>query len=51
MGPLNSEAFFSAGSGHQVIPGDKVVELRAGSVILEKAFEGSKEVPFFVSSL
>ena len=46
--PLNPEAIFTAGSGREVIPGNKVVELREGSVVLEKAFEGSTEVFFFV---
>jgi hypothetical protein len=48
--PLTKEAIFPAGSIHQVIAPNKVVELRESSVVLEHPFEGSTEVPFFVSA-
>ncbi|WVQ85451.1 hypothetical protein IAT38_007616 [Cryptococcus sp. DSM 104549] len=45
--PLTTEHVFPAGSPHKVIAPNKVVELRANSVVLERPFEGSTEVPFF----
>ena len=50
LAPLQTDAFFAARSGHAVIPGNRVLELRKESVVLEKEFEGSTEVPFFVSA-
>ncbi|ORX34225.1 hypothetical protein BD324DRAFT_637171 [Kockovaella imperatae] len=44
--PLSTESIFPSGSQHQVISGCKVVELRKNSIVLERAFEGSSEVPF-----
>ncbi len=40
---------FAAGSAHELIAPNKVVELKGSSVVLEKPFEGSTEIPFFVS--
>jgi hypothetical protein len=48
--PLNTSTVFDAGSAHQVIAPNKVVELRESSIVLEKPFEGSTELPFFVSA-
>jgi hypothetical protein len=48
--PLNTSTVFTAGSAHQVIAPNKVVELRESSIVLEKPFEGSTELPFFVSA-
>ena len=48
--PLTTEAVFPSGSQHQVIAPCKVVELKEGFVVLEKEFEGSTEVPFWVST-
>ncbi|WWD18057.1 hypothetical protein CI109_102504 [Kwoniella shandongensis] len=45
--PLTNEHVFPAGSPHQVIAPNKVVELRENSIILEHPFEGSTEVPFY----
>ncbi|RSH92620.1 hypothetical protein EHS25_008065 [Saitozyma podzolica] len=45
--PLNTSTVFDAGSAHQVIAPNKVVELRESSIVLEKPFEGSTELPFF----
>nr|XP_019049087.1 hypothetical protein I302_02868 [Kwoniella bestiolae CBS 10118]OCF28017.1 hypothetical protein I302_02868 [Kwoniella bestiolae CBS 10118] len=45
--PLSTERVFKADSPHRVIAGNKVLELREGSVVLERPFEGSEEVPFF----
>jgi hypothetical protein len=47
--PLSKETIFPAGSIHEVIAPNKVVELRESSVVLEHPFEGSTEVPFWVS--
>ncbi|WWC58500.1 uncharacterized protein I303_101043 [Kwoniella dejecticola CBS 10117] len=45
--PLTTERVFKKGSPHQVIAPNKVLQLKADSVILEKPFEGSTEIPFF----
>ncbi|KAK8865785.1 hypothetical protein IAR55_000932 [Kwoniella newhampshirensis] len=45
--PLSEETVFPAGSFHKVLAPNKVVELKESSVVLEKPFEGSAEVPFF----
>jgi hypothetical protein len=37
-------------SHHVVLVPNKVVELKEGSVVLETPFEGSTELPFFVSA-
>ena len=47
--PLTTETVFGKSSPHQVVAPNKVVELREGSLVLEKEFEGSTELPFFVS--
>lgn len=47
--PLTTKAVFPSGTAHQVIAPNKVIELRENSVVLEKPFEGSTEVSFFVS--
>lgn len=47
--PLTTKTVFPSGTAHQVIALNKVIELRENSVVLEKPFEGSTEVPFFVS--
>jgi hypothetical protein len=47
--PLTKETIFPAGSIHEVIAPNKVVELRESSIVLEHPFEGSTEVPFWVS--
>ena len=49
--PLHTNVIFSSGSDHQVIAPNKVVELRKSSVVLEKPFEGSTEIPFYVCRL
>ncbi|KAK4687483.1 apoptosis-inducing factor 2, partial [Tremellales sp. Uapishka_1] len=46
--PLTTATVFPAGSEHKVLAPYKVVELKQNSVILDKEFEGSTEVPFFV---
>jgi hypothetical protein len=46
--PLSTETVFGKGSPHQVIAPNKVIELKDGSLVLEKEFEGKTEVPFFV---
>ena len=48
--PLTKEAVFPADSQHEVLAGCKVVELREGSVVIDREFEGSTEVPFYVRS-
>ncbi|WRT64012.1 uncharacterized protein IL334_000939 [Kwoniella shivajii] len=45
--PLKTSTVFTEFSQHQVIAPNKVVELRKNSIILEKPFEGSTELPFF----
>ncbi|WWC66586.1 uncharacterized protein I206_100489 [Kwoniella pini CBS 10737] len=45
--PLTQDTVFPAGSIHRLIAPNKVVELKENSVVLEKPFEGSNEVPFF----
>lgn len=45
--PLTTKTVFPSGTAHQVIALNKVIELRENSVVLEKPFEGSTEVPFF----
>lgn len=47
--PLTTETVFPKGSQHVVIAPNKVVELREGSVVLEKEWEGVREIPFAVS--
>lgn len=49
VAPLNTATVFPFGSVHQVVAPNKVVQLKEGSVVLEKPFEGSTEVPFAVS--
>ncbi|WVW82151.1 hypothetical protein I302_104157 [Kwoniella bestiolae CBS 10118] len=44
--PLRTSTCFPHGSVHEVIAPNRVVELRKGSVVLERPFEGSVEVPF-----
>jgi len=46
--PLSTENVFGKSSPHVVIAPNKVVELKEGSLVLEKEFEGSNELPFFV---
>jgi hypothetical protein len=46
--PLTTENVFGKSSPHQVVAPNKVVELKEGSLMLEKEFEGSTELPFFV---
>ncbi|WVF70729.1 hypothetical protein IAT40_005522 [Kwoniella sp. CBS 6097] len=45
--PLTQETVFPADSIHKLVVPNKVVELKESSVVLEKPFEGSNEVPFF----
>lgn len=45
---VKQERFFPAGSRHQVLCPNSVVELKKNSVVLEKPFEGSTELPFEV---
>ena len=45
---LSTEAMFASGSPNQVLAPNKVVELKSSSVVVEKPFEGSTEIPFFV---
>ncbi|WWC86048.1 uncharacterized protein L201_000919 [Kwoniella dendrophila CBS 6074] len=45
--PLTQENVFPFGSIHKLIVPNRVVELKESSLILEKPFEGSNEVPFF----
>lgn len=47
--PLTTKTVFPSGTAHEVIAPNKVIELRENSVVLEKPFEGSTEVTFFVS--
>jgi hypothetical protein len=49
--PVSTATFFAAGSPHQVIAPNKVIELKKNYIVLEKPFEGSNEVSFAVSSL
>lgn len=46
--PLTQENVFGKGSPHRVVAPNKVVELKEESLVLEKEFEGSTELPFFV---
>lgn len=46
--PLNDGTVFPKGSQHRVISGNKVVELKEGTVVLEKEWEGQKEISFAV---
>jgi len=46
--PLTQENVFGKESPHRVVAPNKVVELKEGSLVLEKEFEGSTELPFFV---
>ncbi|EIW72649.1 hypothetical protein M231_06549 [Tremella mesenterica] len=45
--PLTQDTVFQKDSPHRMVPGNKVIELKKGSVILEKPFEGSTELSFF----
>ncbi|WRT63953.1 uncharacterized protein IL334_000880 [Kwoniella shivajii] len=45
--PLSQETVFPSGSIHRVVAPNKVLDLKANSVVLENPFEGSNEVPFF----
>lgn len=45
--PLTTATVFGKSSPHQVVAPNKVVELKEGSLVLEKEFEGSHELPFF----
>jgi hypothetical protein len=45
---LTQENVFGNKSPHRVVAPNKVVELREGSLVLEKEFEGSTELHFFV---
>jgi hypothetical protein len=47
--PLTQDNIFPGGVHHRLIVPNRVMELRRDSVILEWEFEGSREVPFFVS--
>jgi hypothetical protein len=47
--PLTQDTVFAKGSHHRVIAPNKVMELRENSIILEHPFEGSNEVPIWVS--
>jgi hypothetical protein len=47
--PLTQENIFPGGVHHRLIVPNRVLELRRDSVILDKEFEGSREVFFFVS--
>ncbi|ORY20957.1 hypothetical protein BCR39DRAFT_502344 [Naematelia encephala] len=47
VAPLRTSTVFQADTQHQVIAPNRVVELRENVVILEKPFEGSRELPFF----
>jgi hypothetical protein len=47
--PLTQDNIFPGGVHHRLIVPNRVVELRRDSVVLEKEFEGSREVFFFVS--
>lgn len=49
VAPNTTATFFAKNTPHQVIAPNKVVELKENSVVLEKPFEGSTELPFFVS--
>lgn len=49
VAPNTTATFFAKNTHHQVIAPNKVVELKENSVVLEKPFEGSTELPFFVS--
>ncbi|OCF55598.1 hypothetical protein L486_07082 [Kwoniella mangroviensis CBS 10435] len=45
--PLKTSTVFPFGSIHKVIAPNKVIELKKDSIMLEKPFEGSTEVPFY----
>jgi hypothetical protein len=47
--PLTQDNIFPGGVHHRLIVSNRVVELRRDSMVLEKEFEGSREVFFFVS--
>lgn len=47
--PLSKDTVFPSGSIHELVVPNKVVELKENSIVLERPFEGSNEVPFFVS--
>jgi hypothetical protein len=49
--PLTQDNIFLGGVHHRLIVPNRVVELRRDSVVLEKEFEGSREVFFFVSTI
>lgn len=48
-GPLNTEAVFGKSSPHKVIAPNRVIELKKNSVVLEREFEGKREIPFDAS--
>ncbi|TYJ57569.1 hypothetical protein B9479_001651 [Cryptococcus floricola] len=45
--PLTHDRVFPAGSQHQVLAPNKLMECKASSVVLQHPFEGSTEVPFW----
>ncbi|WVW82152.1 hypothetical protein I302_104158 [Kwoniella bestiolae CBS 10118] len=45
--PLKTSTCFPQGTNHRVIAPTRVTQLKKNSVVLEKPFEGSTEVPFF----
>jgi hypothetical protein len=47
--PLTHDNIFPGGVHHRLIVPNRVLEIRRDSIILEKEFEGSQEVFFFVS--
>lgn len=49
MVPLTQDVIFPGGVHHKLIAPNRVVELRRASLVLEREFEGSTEVEFFVS--
>jgi hypothetical protein len=49
--PLTQDNIFPGGVHHRSIVPNRVLELRRDSVVLEKEFEGSREVFFFVSNV
>lgn len=49
--PLTQDNIFPGGVHHRLIVPKRVVELRRDSVVLEKEFEGSREVFYFVSTI
>jgi hypothetical protein len=49
--PLTQDNIFPGGVHHRLIVPIRVLELRRDSVVLEKEFEGSIQVFFFVSKI